>query len=229
MNVLLVFNVIALAAYLLAILIPLTMIRGSWAVPKAPGFALLTAMAIMVFVSLSNVLEHSGAFLGLDVVEDYIEVLVFPLVGYFVLFMFTENQMDRLRSTMHAAKAEHDLLVGILDTTRVGIVLIDDVGCVTFANRFASDVLNISECGSIHVCTSEVQVVPAGSAALERGVFHESVQGRVIDGEQWEVVGPEGRTLVGLTASPLNESSGKQSGSVVTVTPASEMSTPANV
>ena len=226
MNLPALFDVIALVGFALAILIPLTMIHGSWRVPKVPGIALLAAMSIMVFVSLSNALEHSGLYVGLDMVEDYLEVLVFPLLGYFVLFMFTEGQMDRLRSTINAAQAEHNLLLGILDTTLVGIVLVDDIGCVSFSNKYASGVLGITECGSADSCTSEVQIVPVGSALPERGVFHESVQGRIIEGEQWEVVGPEGRTLIGLTASPLDESLGKLAGSVVVVSPISAMSPP---
>lgn len=226
MNLVAIFDFIALAGFIMAIVIALSTIGSRMHVNRLSAALVLLSMLIMVVVSLSNFLESSGIFGGLDRFEDHAEILFFPLMGYALYVMYSSNQMARLRSTMRTAKAEHDLLVGILDTTRVGIVLVDDVGCVTFSNRFASDVLNISECGGIQACTSEVQVVPAGSAVSERGVFHDSVQGRVIDGEQWEVVGPEGRTLIGLTASPLDESSGKQSGSVIVVTPIPAMSSP---
>ena len=123
---------------------------------------------------------------------------------------------------MNATRAEHALLVNILDGSRVGIVLVDDVGCVTFANRFASDVLGVDGCGEVHCCNSEVHFVPVGGNVPELGVFDDSIQVRTIESERWEMLGPGGRTPIGLTASPLEGTGRGIAGSVVVLLPVSE-------
>ena len=222
MNLVAVFDLIALAGFAGALLIALLTARGGEYISRLAATLIMFAMLIMAFVSLLNLLESSGIFGGMDGVEDYVEVLLFPLIGYALYVIYSSDQIAYLRAAVNAMRAEHALLVNIMDGSLVGIVLVDDVGCVTFANRFASDVLGVSECGEVHACSSDVHIVPVGESAPELGVFHDSVQDRRIEGELWDLLGPEGRAPIKVTASPLEESGRRQGGSVVVLLPVPE-------
>jgi len=181
---------------------------------------ILVAMAIMTFVSVSNFLEDSGITRSVDQYEDLAEILVFPLVGYALYAFNMSSQFAQLRTATNAARAEHAMLMNIVETSPVGIVVVDDIGYATFANQFAWDMLELQECDGTACCSSRGVVVPAGAAVpQERTMFDTSLLSRKVAQEAWEYVTPDGRIALLLSSTPLRDESGKLQGSVVVFNP----------
>lgn len=181
--------------------------------------ALLTlacGMLLMVFVSLSNVLEHAGITAYYDAYEDYAEVLMLPLIGYGLYLLFTERQFDALRSAQRAAKASQDMLLGVMDSSPIGIAVVDSNGDVNYSNSYADSLLGLTDQG-FGAQLGATKVVPAGTSPF--GVSHtfgSSLIGRPVESELWECVGPDGhRVQVRLSARPYHTTAGEPNASVV--------------
>ena len=146
MSAVAIFDTIALLGFATAIAIMVVTRRSPGRVPLLAGVLILLAMVLMVFVSGANLLENSGLNTTLDPAEDLAEVLLFPLIAYSLYVVFAGEQMDDLRSAISAAQAEHNMLMSIVDSSPVAIVVVDDIGCASFANRYAWDTLELGEC-----------------------------------------------------------------------------------
>ncbi len=214
-HVVVIFDLVALLGFIGAVVIPLTVLKNHAHMNRLSAVLIMLAMGVMVFVSLSNLLESSGMTGRLDVIEDYVEVLVFPILCYAFYAMHLNTQVGQLKTAMNAAQAEHALLVRIVDSVSVAILFVNDVGCVLFANRFATEVLGITEADDPCDCPEGAHVFPVGEKAPTRSTFHGALQKREIEGEKWELIGTKGQMRVGVIASPLEDSSGKAIGSVV--------------
>jgi|GEM_PF-2970399 len=185
-----------------------------------PAVLILAAMSIMTFVALSNLLESTGVSQAVDQVEDLAEILVFPLIGYALYALNVSGQMDRVRTANNALQAEHAMLMNIVDTSPVGIVVVDDIGNATFANHFAWELLELSESDGPQCCLSAGVVVPSRAAVPEsRAVFDISLVGRKVENEAWDYVSPHGRIPLQVSSTPLKDRDGRVLGSVVVFLP----------
>ena len=141
-----VFDLVALLGFLSAIGIAVASRKGSGKIPALAGLLIMLAMVAMVFVSFSNLLEGLGITSSLDQAEDLADLLLFPLVAYSLYVVYASEQMDELKAAIGASKAEHSMLMSIVDSSPIAIVVVDDIGCATFANRYAWDTLELGEC-----------------------------------------------------------------------------------
>lgn len=137
-------------------------------------------------------------------------------MAYGLYLMWTDQQFEALAAAQRVAKASHDMLLGVVDTSPIGIVVVDPAGDITFANAYADSVLG--HCDT-EFASKEcvVKVVPAGASPEPHArTFDVSLVGRPATSELWECVAPDGtRTQIQLSARPYHGSSGAPTGSVV--------------
>ncbi|MCX8007178.1 MAG: PAS domain-containing sensor histidine kinase [Coriobacteriia bacterium] len=103
----------------------------------------LAALGIYVFAAVSNVLEHGGVTAALDPYEDYIEILVFPLIAYALhQARLAAEVRDRSRAEQ-ALASEHALLSTLMRISPVGAMVVDGDGRIAFANEAAEKILGL--------------------------------------------------------------------------------------
>ncbi len=212
------FDVISCIAFVIALVVVLTVRFDEYhAYARTVRLFLALAVAINVFVGVSNILEHAGITAALDPYEDYCEILSVPLVAYAI---FTTNIAQRegaVRRAGELVRAEHDLLTAIVETSPGGIMLVASSGDIAFANDRAKDLLRLrsdGETGSLRlpadlICTSTISAStrPLDLAQLAAGeVFDSAVCIVEVDGR---------RVALSVSASPIAVSDGAVRGSVV--------------
>jgi len=178
---------------------------------------LALAIAVYMFVSVSNVLEHAGITAALDPYEDYSEILFVPLIAYGLFTINTARQVNETRRAFELVRAEHSLLTAIVDTSPGGIMLVASSGDVAFANDRAKELLGIQadvETGSLRlpsnlICTSTVSV---SSRPLD---LQRLAAGEEFDSAVCIVEVDARRVALSVSASPLPSPDGSAQGSVV--------------
>ena len=146
-------DVVAVAGFGLALLLTArwALTEGSTSRTIAVFFA--AAMALYTVVSVSNALEHLGVSSALDPVEDYLEVLFVPLLAYTAHAWAADHQrlvLERANGLIHS---EHELLSGIVENSLTGILVTDERGAITFANRLAKEKLELGDSEGPSECT----------------------------------------------------------------------------
>lgn len=217
------FDMVGLVGFIAAAVFSV-MAVGNRGLSRLTGSLMAAAFLVLAFVMFSNTLEHLGITAAMDPVEDYVEVVFFPLFAYGSYVAGSERQMNLLRSTARAAQAEHDMMMGILDSANVAIVMTDTRGCAGFANRFAEDEFGVYGSAG-HERQGSTVIVPAG-VPVEGvdGVFDISLVGRYIRDERWDAVTAEGRMPLMLSASPMHARDGEVAGAVVVFVRATSVS-----
>ncbi len=178
---------------------------------------LALAIAVYVFVGVSNILEHAGITAALDAYEDYAEILFVPLVAYALFAASTAQRENDLRRASELVRAEHTLLTGIIETSPGGIMLVASSGEIAFANDRAKDLLGVNsdpESGALRlpsdlVCTSTVS---SNSRPLD---LQRLAAGEVFDSAVCIVEANGRRVALSVSASPLTSPDGPVKGSVV--------------
>ncbi len=127
-------DTIALVGYGVALILLLATPSRSRGVGAGLKYPLAAAIGLLVFVSLSNVLEHAGITAALDAYEDYLEVLFVPLVAYILFSRSTVEQLAAAQQAREATRREHELLLNVVDTAPAGVMVADRDGGVWFAN-----------------------------------------------------------------------------------------------
>lgn len=213
------FDLIALGVYVAALIIGLVIwFRGGSTLDGLSTGLMLGAMLLLAFVALSNSLQYLGVTASLDALEDYAEVLVFPLIAYATYVMHSVQQVSDMRMTTRVARAEHDLMLSIIDATPVALVVVDEQGHVTFANDLARSVLRIEETEGAVVLAGRAQVVPSGTRydGDSQAVFHPSALRRGLTGEVFDVVTPSDASLsIRLSSSSFGGDDPQQHGAVI--------------
>lgn len=125
---------VALACFGAALVVLLMTPARARSVGAAFKYSLAGAIALLVFVSLSNVLEHAGITAALDAYEDYVEVLFVPLVAYMIFSRSTTEQLAAAEAAEEQTRREHALLMSVVDTAPSSILVADTGGNVWFAN-----------------------------------------------------------------------------------------------
>jgi signal transduction histidine kinase len=110
-------------------------------------YLLLAGFGLLLFVAVSNVLEHAGITAALDAYEDYAEVLLVPLVAYILYSRSTAEQLAAAEDAARAVQREHALLMSVVKTTPAGILMADDTGEVLFANDEARRIIELLPVG----------------------------------------------------------------------------------
>lgn len=134
MNVVSLADLVALLTFLVAFLLVLLTPARTRRSGSGLKYTLAAAIGLLVFVSLSNVLEHAGITTALDAYEDYAEVLFVPLVAYVLFSRSTVEQLAAAKSAREATRREHELLMNVVDTAPAGVMVADHSGGIWFAN-----------------------------------------------------------------------------------------------
>ncbi|MDI6843087.1 MAG: ATP-binding protein [Anaerosomatales bacterium] len=106
---------------------------------------LLGALGIYVFTACSNVLEHGGITAALDPYEDYIEILVFPLVAYALHEARVAGETALRERAERRLQEEHALLSTVMRVSPVGAMIVNPEGTIVFANETARELLALQE------------------------------------------------------------------------------------
>lgn len=214
-----VFDIIALSAFVAAFVIGVVIwLRGGRSLDGLSAGLMLGAMALLTFVAVSNTLQYLGITASLDPLEDYAEVLIFPLMAYATYAMHSHQQVNDLRLTNRVARAEHDFMLSIIDASPVGLVVTDEHGRVTFANDLARSVLHIDDSSGATSYSARARVVPVGTSppGEMQGVFHPSALRDGLAGAVFDVVaGGDDRLSIRISTAALVLGESKQQGFVV--------------
>jgi signal transduction histidine kinase len=105
----------------------------------------LAALGVYAFTAVSNVLEHARITAALDPYEDYIEILVFPLIAYALHEAQVAVEAFRRTQAEESLEREHAFLSTVMRISPVGAMIVDRDGRITFANQTAQDLLALRQ------------------------------------------------------------------------------------
>lgn len=208
-------DVVSLVAFSVALIITLTHKVDSPLVTKSVRYVFAAAMALYVFVGVSNVLEHSGITAHFDAYEDYLELLMLPALAWVASTMYLNHQLDVQRGLARSMRQQTDLLLSIVDTVPGGIIVLDLAGGITFANEGAERILGLQSdaYGSVHLTPSWTLHDPMSGTAF---TLADIVAAGLITRRSFIAEWPDRRaTSLTLSATPMNRASGERDGSVV--------------
>lgn len=99
---------------------------------------------VMAYVFLSNTLKWLGITTALDLYKDYAE-MVWPLLWGVALYVWIQRNLynELLLSTAALEQVRH-LTEGIMDTSPIGIVVVDNEGNISFANEYAEQIMGLT-------------------------------------------------------------------------------------
>ncbi|MRR11096.1 PAS domain-containing protein [bacterium] len=211
------FEAIALLGYTVALV---ALLYGAFASPmrsKAPLLFLAAAMALMVFVSTSNTLEHLEITGVLDPFEDYAEILFLPLVAYGLYGYLVSAQGAEIDSVRHAVESEHSMLLEILEHVPVGIAIVDVGGRIGYANPVVRRLLRLEDDATVAGFKSPGKVWRLDASAEPEGIL------TVDPGEAFERVPylfktPDSEVRLLVSATPMRPEP-PHGASVVTILP----------
>jgi PAS domain-containing protein len=135
---------IAFTGALVAILLIPVRAGGSFNVAAKTFFA--TSMATYLVSTLGSILDHFRLMpAGFDAVVTSVELLWVPLILFGVYAMYSHQQLtdsvDARRSVVRASA----MLESVMDTAPAGVVVLNDIGAITFANPEARRLLDMEE------------------------------------------------------------------------------------
>ncbi|MBN2247658.1 MAG: PAS domain-containing protein [Coriobacteriia bacterium] len=182
MNAITFVDALALLGYLGALILILATPGRARSVGSGLKYPLAAAIGLLVFVSLSNVLEHAGVSVALDAYEDYAEVLFVPLVAYILFSRTTVEQLAAAKSAREATRREHALLMNVVDTAPSGVMVADEDGRVWFANSEARSFVSAPTAGVSMMATEGLR--PAVVRAVTTAPVRMARMRVDIDGEE---------------------------------------------
>lgn len=184
----------------------------------AKTFFASSVMCYLISTSAS-ILGHFGLFPAeLETVVTSIELLWVPLILFGVYAMYSQQQLNDSAAARHEVVRASGMLASVMDTAPAGVVVLDDLGAVTFANPEARRLLDMDD----HVSTSPTQQLwsvcvgddPDGSKDL-RCDFQELLRPDVRVNESVTVSWPNGwRRRLLVNTAPLVDDSGAVTGAV---------------
>jgi PAS domain-containing protein len=218
MNIVSIADFISMVAFAIATVVVLTIPTSpEGPVRRVTKQLFVSAMALEVFIGVSNVLEHGGITAALDVYEDFAEILFVPLIAYAAYSMYMTRQIEDQRRAANAAKQQHEMLMNVVDTSPAGIMVIGDAGRIMFVNKSARRVLELEEDAETgEYRTPGWRVRDPKGAGPASDSFEEFARGAVFDGVERVVEWPSGhKAILSMSATPMHDRAGNVGGSVV--------------
>jgi len=165
-------------------------------------FAAVTMLALYLFVSISNVLEHAGITAAFDKLEDYAEVLFVPLIAYVALSSASANRLRRSQRMQEQLRAEHDFSTTVMNATPAGIVLVDSTGHVMFGNERARKLLG--EVAEEAFAGGPVFIERDGAFPQPKSLAELGTE-LTLDPRRFTLLGVEELRVLALTAARMSE------------------------
>jgi PAS domain-containing protein len=185
-----------------------------------PGMVVILsgAMGVWAFAGASHLLQYGFGSLALDVYENYLKVMFFPLLGCAAYLAGLNEQLAETRRRERVLAAEHDMLMRIVDTTPTGIAVLDPAGRIEFANDRAKELLELKEnpdTGALVTSGWSCAGAPSGD---EEGTFGRCLGAEAVKDARCEMIWPDGRRRpIVLNATPIVTANGDHAGTVVAV------------
>lgn len=164
MSVVAIADIVAVLACCVAVFNAVRIDVHARAVGRGVKDMIITIGLLLLFISVSNTLEHTGLTGSLDTYEDYAELLFVPLVLGAVYTRVHYQRLDSTRRAEKAIRSEHELLESIVATTPAGIIVADDDGTVRFANDVGERMLAQVRDGQLDLAA----IVRSGESAYPR-------------------------------------------------------------
>lgn len=134
--------VLFLAAGLVVLAIP---VKGEGFIGPGARAFMAAAMFAMAFTGLSDFLDHRGVASGLDQVRDYVTLLFPPLVLYSAYSIYVRQRLNDSHRALRQLEQAHGMIESLVDTTPAGMMVLDVIGHITYANDAARHVLDLDE------------------------------------------------------------------------------------
>lgn len=135
---------LAYTAALVAILLIPVRRGGTFNVAAKAFFA--CSVSTYLVSTIASILGHFGLFpAALDPVVTSIEMLWVPLILFGVYALYSQQQLADSIDARHAVVRASEMLESVMDTAPAGIIVLNDVGAITFANPEARRLLDMDE------------------------------------------------------------------------------------
>lgn len=220
--VIVVLDVVGLLAFatglVIATRIPLARLGGY---ERQVRTLLMITMALYVFVGVSNILEHSGVTAALDAYEDYAEILFIPSMAYLVYSAGLALQVQQLAEAEESLRAEHELLIGVVETSPSGVMRIDADGAIVFANDRARALLGLRRDPSGARWTLPDGIAWVSAETGEMFDLRRLADGVILENRVCHLELGESRRVISVSARPYGGGDAGR-GSVVSVTDVTE-------
>ena len=203
------------AAMVMLILVP---VRPGGSVTRAAKLFFGASIMAYLVSSWASILGHWSLWpASLDPVVTTIEALWVPFILFGVYAMYSHQQLADANASRHAVKRASEMLENVVETTPAGIVVLNDVGQITFANGEARRLLDIEDERAATVapdwtiCLGEE---PDATGDL-RCDFRDLLSPEPLQGALLTVHWPNGwRRRFSVNTSPYQDASGYVTGAV---------------
>lgn len=214
-------DLVAAALFALAATVSFRLSRSP-SVPRGvrPASAFLgLATLLYTLVSLSNVLERLDVAPGLDLYEDYVEVLFVPLLAYALFSWLAGLRIEDAERYAAMLAREHEFLAGVAETAPDPILVVDDSGIPTFANEAARGALDLSDDGAAARLNAErwrLQPLAGEAPPSEPGRFTLRAPHRREEDVLYELHMPDGtRRVLSVNSTPMTDRGGHHGATIV--------------
>jgi len=135
---------LAFIAAMIAVLFVPVRPHGTFSWAAKTFFA--AAIASYLFSTVASILSHWQVFpQSLQPVVASVEALWMPFVLFGVYAVYSHQQLTDAVATQRAIKRASEMLESVVETTPSGILVLNDIGQITFANREARRLLDMED------------------------------------------------------------------------------------
>jgi PAS domain-containing protein len=210
-------NVIVFVGFVVALIAVLTTpTRPTSFYTRGVKFILAGAMGVWAFVGLSHNVQYGMGSLPLDVYENYLKVLFFPLLGYGAYVARVNEQWRETERHADVLAAEHAMLMRVVDTAPSALLVIDDAGRIEFANERAKEMLELGEDPDTARYRTPAWICEGSTCRDVPAAFSCCLGSEPRRDALCSLCWPDGRSLrVLVNSTPITASDGSVSGAVV--------------
>jgi PAS domain-containing protein len=206
-----------LAALVAVLMIPVVP-HGAFS-RAAKSFFVASIMCYFISAGVSILGHFVTMPAEISAVMPLVELLWVPFILFGVYAMYSQQQINDAVEARHAVARSGEMLEHVMSTAPAGVVVLDGLGRITFANPEARRLLDLLDGPAAEMADPEWSVSIGeetdGTVARRRD-FRDLVSGRPLLGETMTVEWPNGwRRRLSVNTTPLADDDGGQSGAVV--------------
>jgi PAS domain-containing protein len=203
-------------AFVMLLLIP---VRPGGTFNNAAKTFFGASILVYMISAWASILSHWNLFpASLNPVVTTIENLWVPFILFGVYALYSHQQITDAVASRHAVKRSSQMLESVVETTPAGIVVLNDVGQITFANGEARRLLDIEDEASAVMGVPEWTVCLGddGDASKDlRCDFRDLLDPRPLQDVLMTVHWPNGwRRRLSVNTAPYQDENGYVTGAV---------------